>query len=117
MTTKAEQRAADLASAAWTLDNLRGHFEGGGLLLVSATYGSGATDYFRATAVVANPITGAQTVWNLTWAMAKMFGYSSRDRHGYWHLALGGGGYSKPYELARSLARYYGLDDLRYELV
>ena len=121
MTTKAAERAADIERATWTLDKLREHFTGGGLLLVSATYGTGATDYFRATAVTAyemNTIyTGSQTTWNLTWAMSKVFGYSLRDRNGYWHLALAGGGYSKPDELAQTLADYYGLDRVRYEII
>lgn len=121
MTTTAAERATDLERATWTLDKLREHFTGGGLLLVSVDYGTGATDYLKATAVTAYEINtiwnGAQTTWNLTWAMAKVFGYSLRDKNGYWHLAMNGGGYSKPHALAYALERYYGLDRVRYEII
>lgn len=121
MTTKAAERAADLERATWTLDKLRGHFEGGGLLLVSITYGTGATDYLKAVAVTSYEINtfwnGAQTTWNLTWAMAKVFGYSLRDKHGYWHVAMDGGNYGKPEQLAQDLAGYYGLDRVRYQII
>ena len=112
-TTKAE-RAADLERATWILDNMAEHFRAGGLLLVSADYGTGATDYFRTSAV---EYSHAQTITHLTWAMAKVFDYSLRDKHGYWHLAMGGGGYSKPDQLARDLAGYYGLERIRYEII
>lgn len=121
MTTTAAERATDLERATWTLDKLREHFTGDGLLLVSATYGTGATDYFRTTAVTAyqmNTIyTGSQTTWSLTWAMSKVFGYSLRDRNGRMYLALNGGNYSKPDQLARDLAGYYGLERIRYEII
>lgn len=115
-TTKAAERAADLERATWILDNTAEHFRAGGLLLVSANYGTGATDYFR-TSATAVTNTGAQVILHLTWAMAKVFDYSLRDKHGYWHLAMGGGGYSKPDQLARDLAGYYGLERIRYEII
>lgn len=117
MTTKTE-RAADLERATWILNNTAEHFRAGGLLLVSADYGSGATDYFKlSVAELGAYWNGAQTISHLTWAVAKVFDYSLRDRHGYWHLAIYGGGYSKPDQLARALAGYYGLDRIRYELI
>lgn len=115
MTTKAAERAADLERAAWILNNVAEHFRDGGLLLVSAEYGRGVTDYFRAS--IATGYNGAQTISHLTWAMAKVFGYSLRDRHGYWHLAISGGGYSKPDAMARDLAANYGLERVRYEII
>jgi hypothetical protein len=115
MTTKAAERAADIERATQILDNMAEHFRAGGLLLVSATYGSGATDYFRTTAIT--EWNDAQGVLHLTWAMAKVFGYSLRDRKGYWYLAISGYGWYKPDQLARDLAGYYGLERVRYETI
>ena len=119
-TTTAAERAADIERGKWILDELREHFRDDGLLLVSANYGTGITDYFKVTTIQSNPIMkSGQSVWHLTWAMSKVFGYSLRVQrdYGYWELAIKGGGYSKPDELARSLAGYYGLERVRYELI
>lgn len=114
MTTK-QERLEDLERAQWILDNLREHFSGGGLLLVSTDYGSGLTDYLRTSAVITE--NGRQTRLTLTWAMAKLFGYSLRDRAGYWHLAVSGYGYSKEDQLARELADYYGLEQILHDTI
>jgi hypothetical protein len=115
MTTKAAERAVDLERAKAILDSMATHFHYNGLLLVSANYGTGTTDYFRVSAV--DTLRTNQMLSNLTWAMSKVFGYSLRDRNGRMYLALNGGNYSKPDELARTLADYYGLDRVRYEIV
>lgn len=114
MTTKTE-RAADIERATWILSNHAQHFRQGGLLLVSATYGKGLTDYFRLSAVTSDK--EAQTLGHLTWAVAKVFGLSLRDRNGYWALGISGHGYSKPDELARWLANYYAIERIRYEII
>lgn len=97
------------------LDGRRDHFRDGGTLLISMAYGSGATDYLRAYAVHTDATTGDQCADNLTWALGRVLGYSLRDRNGTWAMALSGGGYSKPFEIARGLAAYYGLEAVRYE--
>lgn len=114
MATKTE-RVEDLERALWIMNNLAQHFRDGGLLLVSATYGSGLTDYFRVSAATTH--NGAQTLSHLTWAMAQVFGYSLRDRNGYWALAISGYGYSKPDSIAQALATYYGIKHIRYEII
>ena len=117
-TTTAAERAADIERGKWILEELRGHFTSGGLLLVSANNGTGSTDYFRLIAVQTDStMASGQSVWHLTWAMSKVFGYAARDRHGWWTLAIGGGGYSKSDQLANDLAGYYGLDRVRYERI
>ena len=109
MATKQETRE-DLERAQWILNNLKQHFDNGGLLLVSTDYGTGLTDYLKASAVITE--NGRQIRLTLTWALAKVFGYSLRDRNGYWNLAVSGYGYSKEDQLARELANYYGLENI-----
>lgn len=114
MATKEETRE-DLERAEWILNNLREHFSAGGLLLVSVDYGSGLTDYLKVSAVITEH--GRQIRRTLTWALAKVFGYSLRDRNGYWNLAVSGYGYSKPDQLARELANYYGLENILQDTI
>jgi len=104
-----EQRARDI------LETVREEItSGNALLLISAELGKGETDYLRALLTYTNK-DGRTDYAHLTWAVAKLFGYSLRDRAGYWFIAMGGGGYSKPDEIARALANYYGIDRVRYE--
>ena len=104
-----EQRARDI------LEQVREEItSGNALLLISAELGKGETDYLRALLTYSNK-DGRTDYAHLTWAVAKLFGYSLRDRAGYWFIAMGGGGYSKPDEIARALANYYGIERIRYE--
>lgn len=114
MNTKAET-AAQLETAHLILDRLRDHFRDGGILFVSQELGTGQTDYLKVFAVIPGP--GMQIVSNLTWAIAQVFGYKLRDRSGYWHLAINGGNFSKPGEVARLLQNYYGLSDLNHATI
>jgi hypothetical protein len=104
-----EQRARDI------LETVREEItSGNALLLISAELGKGETDYLRALLTYSNK-DGRTDYAHLTWAVAKLFGYSLRERAGYWFIAMGGGGYSKPDEIARTLASYYGIERVRYE--
>jgi len=111
----ATEKKQDLKLA---LDTLEAHREeitsGNALLLISSELGKGATDYFRALLTYQNK-NGQTDYAHLTWAIAKAFNYTLKDRAGYWFLAIGGGGYSKSDEIARSLANYYGIERVRYE--
>lgn len=114
MTTKSET-LKDLEHARAILDGARDHLGSGGLLLFSIDYGTGLTDYLRAVTIL--NWYGREGVSNLTWAMSKVFGYSLRDRAGYYHLAVSGYGFSKQDQLARELADYYGLSDLNHATI
>ena len=104
-----QQRARDI------LEQVRKEItSGNALLLISPELGKGETDYLRALLVYTME-DGRTASYHLTWSIAKLFGYSLRDRAGYWFIAMGGGGYSKPDEIARTLASYYGIDRVRYE--
>lgn len=115
MTTTTEKRQ-DHEMARNILDNHKHDItEGGALVLISQELGKGSTDYFRVT--LAYRRNHLITHAHLTWAVAKALGYSLRDRSGYWFLAINGGGFSKPDEIARHLGDYYGLERVRYELI
>lgn len=109
--------STEMAWAKSLLDGRRDAFRDGALLLIDLNPGSGATDYLRALMVHANKDTGDQCLDNITWAIGQTMGYQLRDRNGQWTLALNGGGYSKPLEIAIALRRYYGLENLRYETI
>lgn len=113
MATKLEKQQ-DQKLAKDILDQHANKLENG-LVLISQELGKGMTDYLRVQIVYPDN-NGKIITSHLTWAMAKLFGYSLRDRSGYWALAISGGGYSKADELARSLAFFYGVDRVRYEL-
>lgn len=98
------------------LDGRRDHFRDGGLLLIGQAFGTGLTDYLRVHAVHTNA-NGDQCADNMTWAIGTALGYKLRDLNGQWVLALGGGGYSKPLDVAIALRGYYGLENLRYETI
>lgn len=89
--------------------------EGSALLIISQDFGKGLTDYLRV-ALAYNDEKGNIQTAHLTWAVAQIFGYSLRDRNGRHYLAIGGYGYSKADEIARSLAMVYGVARVRYEL-
>jgi hypothetical protein len=111
----AQQKHADRAHA---LAILEAHKEvianGKALVQISTEYGKGTTDYLRVAIFYPNK-EGEVIQSHLTWAIAKEMGYSLRDRAGRWYLALNGGGYSKAYEIALSLARFYGVEKIRFE--
>jgi hypothetical protein len=111
----------DLARAHYLLDTaetgVREHLSAGGLLLVSAHYGKSITDYYRLAIVTLDGLRIEQRISHLTWAYSQVFGYSLREIAGRDYLAVSGGGFSKPDELADTLARYYGLDRVQYAIV
>ena len=116
MTTQtATEKRADKKTGKNILESVRKEItSGNALLLINAELGKGSTDYFRALLTYQNQEN--QTDYqHLTWAISKVFGYTLKDRNGFWCLAIGGGGFSKSDEIARSLANYYGLDRVRYE--
>jgi hypothetical protein len=114
MTTTAEKKE-DQQRARDILEQVREEItSGNALLLISAELGKGETDYLRAL-LAYTMADGRTSSWNLTWAIAKFFSYSLRERAGYWFIAMGGGGYSKADEIARALASYYGIERVRYE--
>jgi hypothetical protein len=113
MSTKTE-KLQDQERALWILESVREEItSGNGLVSITTDYGKGITDYLRVSVFYTKD--GEVRQSHLTWAIAKQFGYSLRDRSGRWYLAISGGGYSKSYEIALSLARYYGVEKIRYE--
>jgi hypothetical protein len=114
-TATAAEKRADKETALHTLESVRREItSGNALLLINAELGKGTTDYFRALLTYTNK-DGKTDYAHLTWAISKVFGYTLKDRNGFWCLAIGGGGYSKADQIARSLAQYYGIDRVRYE--
>jgi hypothetical protein len=119
-TTK--EKKEDQVRAVWILESVREEItSGSGLVSITTDYGKGITDYLRVSVFYSRESEafgseGSEVRQShLTWAIAKQFGYSLRDRSGRWYLAISGGGYSKSYEIALSLARYYGIEKIRYE--
>lgn len=113
VTTRAKNKA-DLDLAFSTLDNYKDDVVAGNvLLMISADYGTGVTDYFRVQMIFVRD--GKPENIHLTWAIAKFFGYRLRDKHGEWALAISGGGFSKQDEIARCFARFYGVSSIRWE--
>jgi hypothetical protein len=76
-------------------------------VIISEEPGTGLTDYFRVLFVEIG--TGAQ--FPVTWHLTQALGYALRDRRGRYYLAISGGGFSKPLDIAITLARFYGLED------
>jgi hypothetical protein len=114
-TTATVQKLEDKEHALAILESVRGGIEDKtALVQISTEYGKGTTDYLRVS-VFHNDSNGQITQSHLTWAIAKALGYSLRDRNGRWYLALNGGGYSKSYDVALSLTRFYGIEHLRYD--
>lgn len=116
MATTAE-KLKDKALALDTLERYREEITSGrALLLISQELGKGMTDYLRISLSYQDDQGKAQLA-HFTWAIAKQFGYTVRDRSGYWYLAISGYGYSKPDEIARDLASFYKIDRVRYETI
>ncbi|MFM5968559.1 MAG: hypothetical protein ACKOQ8_05940 [Micrococcales bacterium] len=114
-TATKQQKLEDIAHATDILNSVADSVKSGNaLLLVSVEYGKGLTDYLRAS-IVTTRENGEITNSQLTWAIAKKFGYSLRDRNGYYYLAISGYGYSKADEIARDLAKFFGVSRIRYE--
>jgi hypothetical protein len=114
-TATATQKLEDKEHALAILESVRNSITNEtALVQMSTEYGKGITDYLRVS-VFHNNSNGQITQSHLTWAIAKAFGYSLTDRGGRWYLAIKGGGYSKSYEVAITLARFYGIAHLRHE--
>jgi hypothetical protein len=115
MQTATEQ---DKQLALETLERLRDTIETpGALLIISQELGKGETDYYRVAVPGIDHWSGLGTLSNLTWHFGKMFGYTVKERRGYWFLAIRGGNFSKPDEIARTLADFYGVERIRYEVL
>lgn len=113
-TTK-QQKLDDLRHAREILEAHREEISNGNaLVLFSAEYGKGLTDYFRVT-IAFTRNDGQVTQSHLTWAIAKALGYGLRDRNGYWFVTVSGYGFSKTDQIARDLATFYGIPNVRYE--
>jgi len=109
-----KEKREDQVRASWILESVREEItSGSGLVSITTDYGKGITDYLRVSVFYSKD--GEVRQSHLTWAVAKQFGYSLRDRNGRWYLSISGGGYSKSYEIALSLARFYGVEKIRYE--
>jgi hypothetical protein len=114
--TKTEERQKSVKLANDILEQLRSYVKNDEVLfLVSMELGKGHTDYLRVMATYKGDY--GPNISHLTWAVGKAFEYSLRDRKGRWFLALGGGGYSKPDEVARCLAYFYNVERLKYEVI
>lgn len=113
--TKAE-KTQDQQLARTTFDAYAPYIQdGSALLMISQEVGKGLTDYLRVQLAYPDKDGKVQTAF-FTWAVAQIFEYPLRNRNGYMYLAISGYGYSKPDEIARSLAMIYGVERIRYEL-
>jgi hypothetical protein len=114
--TKKELKAEDQLRAREILLNYTAEIrDESALVLITQQMGKGETDYLRVQIAYIDKKQEVKT-GHLTWAIAQIFGYSLRDINGYHFLAIGGGGYSKSDEIARSLAFFYDVARVRYEL-
>ncbi len=115
--TKAQQRKQDQEHALYILESVRTTLTApDGLLIISADYGKGMTDYFRV--AVQTKTSGVGYLSHLTWALGKIVnGYTLKDKSGKWFLAISGGNFSKPDDIARTLANFYGVERIRYEVL
>ncbi len=118
MTTTTAQRKQDKQQALETLEHLRDTLTApSALLIISADWGKGVTDYFRIAVPSVDSYSKQGYLSHLTWSFATYFGYRLRDKNGYTHFAITGGNFSKPDEIARTLASFYGVERIRYEVL
>jgi hypothetical protein len=114
--TKTEERQKSVKLANDTLEQLRSYVKNDEVLfLVSMELGKGHTDYLRVMATYKGE--NGPRMSHLTWQVGKAFDYSLRDRKGRWYLALDGGNFDKPDEIARCLAYFYNVERLKYEVI
>jgi hypothetical protein len=114
-TTKAQ---TEQAKALKILDNLRDTLSAkNAFLIISQQLGKGETDYFRIATPSTDNYSGFGYLSDLTWFIGKAFGYRLTEKGGRWLLAVNGGGFSKPDELARTLANFYSIERVRYEVM
>lgn len=106
MATTAEKKK-DLETALQGLEAYRDEIvSGNALFIISTEYGKGDTDFLKVQLAYQNSKSEIELA-HLTWHCAKAFGYRLKDRNGRWYLALGGGNYSKSYDIALTLGQYY----------
>jgi hypothetical protein len=118
MTTTTAERKLDQQRALDYLENLRDTLTAtNALLIISADWGKGVTDYFRVSTPKIDKFSGESYLSSLTWAFATYFGYRLRDKNGKDYLAINGGNFDKPDEIARTLASFYGVERIRYEVL
>ena len=116
--TTATKAKTEQATALETLENLRDTLSAqNAFLIISQELGKGETDYFRIATPRTDNYSGFGYLSELTWQIGKAFGYRLADRQGRWFLAINGGGFSKPDEIARTLADFYGIERIRYEVL
>lgn len=113
MTTAIEKKQ-DIATALIALEKYRPEVESGNaLFIINTEYGKGETDFLRVQ-IAFQDKEGRTDLHHITWHTAKAFGYRLRDRSGNWFIAMGGGGYSKSYDIALALASFYNVEQIRY---
>ena len=118
MTTTSEKNALALRGAE-ILNQYRDVIEDGLLLItIHKTANANMTALLAVTLAYSDG--GRVKTANLTWAISRALGYRLTDgMAGNHRLAIGGYGYSKPLDVAISLARFYGLDTyaLKFEII
>jgi hypothetical protein len=114
-TTKAQN---EQEKALEILGNLRDTLSAkNAFLVISQQLGKGDTDYLRVATPRTDNYSGFGYLSDLTWFIGKAFGYRLTEKGGRWFLAVNGGGFSKPNQIARTLANFYGIERVRYEVM
>lgn len=118
MTTTTAERKQNQQQALDTLETLRETLTApSALLIISADWGKSSTDYFRVAVPSVDTYSKQGYLSHLTWAFAIHFGYRLREKNGRNYFAINGGNFSKPDEIARTLASFYGVERIRYEVM